>query len=628
MRKTVLLAVLLSICAYPQNSRPRRNVILFVADGLRAGSVNATDTPALWSIRQQGVNFTNSHSMFPTFTMANASAISTGHGFGDTGVFSNVIWTGYPTYSGTPVPFLENDRMLGDIAAHYKQQFPTEMTLFTAAAQQGFNAASVGKQGPAGLVNLGGATPVIVDDATGLEGGFPLPSAIVDAMKNAGLPAEAPSRSNGYGATSPWNNGYGGNPKQSGTRNANIVQQQWFADVTTRVLLPKFKQDSTKPFVLLYWSRDPDGTQHNQGDSFGSLAPGINGETSRLALRNADRNLKQILDWLNANPSVKANTNVFVTSDHGFATISKREVAPGVVTTSESAKHSYVDANGNIDTERGTLPYGFLAIDLALALKTNLFDPDRRAAGGPFRQVRLGPEIFERPAAGNGFIGNTVKKEDGSDAIAIVAANGGSDLVYAPDGNQATVQRIVTALTSLDYVGGIFVDEKYGALAGTLPLSAIGLAGSSALPRPAIAVAFKVFYLTPGNLQTGIQVSDASQQHGQGMHGGLGRESTFNNMAAIGPDFKTRYMDSAPVSNADIAPTIAKILGLQLHSNGKLQGRVIAEALRGGSTAVASTSQHVESTPVGGKRTILYFQEFGGIRYVDRGCFVDGSSCP
>jgi hypothetical protein len=58
-------------------------------------------------MRQQGVNFANSHSLFPTFTMANASAIATGHGLGDTGVFSNVIWTRYPTYSGTPVPFLE-----------------------------------------------------------------------------------------------------------------------------------------------------------------------------------------------------------------------------------------------------------------------------------------------------------------------------------------------------------------------------------------------------------------------------------------------------------------------------------------------------------------------------------------
>src|SRR6185295_14306210 len=105
--------------------------------------------------------------------------------------------------------------------------------------------------------------------------------------------------------------------------------------------------------------------------------PGINGDTVRLALRNADRNLKQILDWLDANPSIKANTDVFVTADHGFATISKRDIAPGVVTSSEAAKHNYVDANGNVDTERGTLPYGFLAIDLALSLRTNLFDPDQ-----------------------------------------------------------------------------------------------------------------------------------------------------------------------------------------------------------------------------------------------------------
>jgi arylsulfatase A-like enzyme len=383
--------------------------------------------------------------------------------------------------------------------------------------------------------------------------------------------------------------------------------------------------------VLAFWSRDPDGTQHNQGDSLEGLSPGINGETSRMALRNADSNLKQILDWLNANPAVKANTDVFVTSDHGFATISKREIAPGVTTASESAKHSYVDANGNLDTERGALPYGFLAIDLALALQTNLFDPDRRASAGsagPFRQVRLGPDLFERPTGGNGLIGAAVKKEDGSDALAIVAANGGSDLIYVPDSNAATVQRITNVLTTLDYIGGIFVDDKYGPPAGTLPTSAIMLAGSTAIPRPTIVVAFKVFYLTPGNLQTGIQVSDASQQHGQGMHGGLGRESTFNNMAAIGPDFKTRFVDSAPVGNADIAPTLAKILGIQLPSNGKLQGRVITEALRRNTTRLTATSRQIESSPVAGRRTILYFQEVGGIRYIDRGCFGEGITCP
>src|SRR5262247_2464156 len=93
----------------------RRNAIIFIADGLRPGSINAQDMPTLWSIWQRGVNFTNSHSLFPTFTMANASAIATGHGLGDTGIFGNYLWTGHPIYSGTPVPFLENDQALNDI---------------------------------------------------------------------------------------------------------------------------------------------------------------------------------------------------------------------------------------------------------------------------------------------------------------------------------------------------------------------------------------------------------------------------------------------------------------------------------------------------------------------------------
>lgn len=38
-----------------------RNVIIFVADGLRNGSVNPIDTPTLYSVRQQGVSFAAIH---------------------------------------------------------------------------------------------------------------------------------------------------------------------------------------------------------------------------------------------------------------------------------------------------------------------------------------------------------------------------------------------------------------------------------------------------------------------------------------------------------------------------------------------------------------------------------------
>src|SRR5689334_9162198 len=100
----------------------RHNVILFVADGLRHGSVNAEDMPTLSALRSEGVDFQDSYSAFPTLTMANASAIATGHRPGDTGVFSNTVWVGYPVFNtgnfkqtaGGPIPFFENDSILGD----------------------------------------------------------------------------------------------------------------------------------------------------------------------------------------------------------------------------------------------------------------------------------------------------------------------------------------------------------------------------------------------------------------------------------------------------------------------------------------------------------------------------------
>ena len=66
----------------------------------------------------------------------------------------------------------------------------------------------------------------------------------------------------------------------------------------------------------------------------------------------------------------------------------------------------------------------------------------------------------------------------------MVAANGGSDLIYLPDRDPALLRRIVALLAGQDYTGGIFVDDAYGEVPGTLPLSAINLRGSAALPTP------------------------------------------------------------------------------------------------------------------------------------------------
>jgi hypothetical protein len=42
---------------------PRHNVILFVADGLRATSVTAESAPAMTALKTRGVDFANSHAL-------------------------------------------------------------------------------------------------------------------------------------------------------------------------------------------------------------------------------------------------------------------------------------------------------------------------------------------------------------------------------------------------------------------------------------------------------------------------------------------------------------------------------------------------------------------------------------
>jgi len=569
------------------------NVILFVPDGLRAGMVKPETAPVMAELRDEGVAFRNSHSLFPTFTTPNASAMATGHYLGDTGDFSNTIYTGYPVPgAGSSVtPFLESDPVLGDVDEHFTGDYLDEVTILKAARAQGFNTATVGKLGPALIFDhteRTGQQTVVVDDSTGSKNGIPLAQWVSDGMTAAGLPLAAPSRGD---------NGKAGNATTPGTKSANVEQQNFFADVMTKVVLPKFKQDR-KPFVAVFWSRDPDGSQHNQGDSLNQLTPGINGPTSLAAIRNADDDLGLIRQAL-ASLGLDKTTDVIVSADHGFATISKES------RTSPAAKASYADVPA------GFLPPGFLAIDLAAALNLPLWDPDQGNAA-----VTAG----SHSKFSNGVIGSDPQKPQ-----VVVAANGGSDLVYLPKPvAPGLTKKVVRALLAQDYVSGLFVDESLGQFSGTLPLGAINLKGTALTPMPAIAVNFRSFSTGCADpLLCTAEIADTGLQQGQGMHGSFSRAETNNFMAAIGPDFKVGYVDGAPVSNADVGKTVAAILQLRIPAHGKLVGRVMSEAMPGGKepTHMARTLRSAPSE--GGLRTVLRYQEVGTTRYFDAAGFSD-----
>lgn len=607
----------------------QRNILIYVTDGLRPSSVTPQDAPTLYSLRQNGVNFVNSHSLFPTFTTPNASAIATGHYLGDTGDFSNTIYTGYPVppANSSPTPFIENDAVLQDIDEHFGGNYLDEETLLAYARTQGYNTAAVGKLGPTLIqdVTQGNAgvvpTTVIVDDNTGRTGGVPLRADIaaklnsdpyftntyVGSQYGTTNPTTAPNRTNGAPSTSQQSNGFSGNNTTPGTLAPNTVQQQYFTDVLNRAILPTFK-DNGQPFATVFWSRDPDGSQHNQGDSLNSLTPGINGPTSRAGVKNADNDLAQIIQSLK-DQGLYDNTDIFVTADHGFSTISKLFTDNnGGIVNDYASSLTYPGVNP------GYLPAGFVSIDIAHALGLPLYDADtpvKDSNGNNLAYALVDPTKGQRPVNGDGLIGGSGLVKQNPDAKVVVAANGGSDLIYLPDKDPNTLKQVVDFLSKQDYTSGLFVDDDFGSIPGTLPISSINLKGSTQLPTPSIVLNFKTFDTGCGNpAACQVEIADTGLQQGQGMHGSFGRGDTFNNMIAFGPDFKTGFVDQAPVSNADVANTLASILGFNIPSNGNLQGRVISEAIVGGPNSIAYTSGIQASSPsANGQSTYLNYQE-------------------
>ena len=137
MRLTTWLASCLALAAAtaPARAAEMHNVVLFVADGMRAGMASPEHAPAMAELRAEGVTFANSHANFPTLTMHNAAVMATGHLAGDTGEFSNTIYAGYPVAAAknSVTPFLENDSVLADVDAHFGGDFLHEDTLLKAA---------------------------------------------------------------------------------------------------------------------------------------------------------------------------------------------------------------------------------------------------------------------------------------------------------------------------------------------------------------------------------------------------------------------------------------------------------------------------------------------------------------
>ena len=594
MPNRALVMCVLAACA-PRASTPpaqpappaERSVVILVWDGLRPDAITLADTPNLVKLRDGGSEFTDNHSTYPTFTMMNAASFATGAFPDATGFFGNVVWqpdaTGHDS-AGKPVdfrqPVFSEDYAVLDALKGGGKQLLLVDTLFDAAHAAGLPTAAIGKSGAAYLQDMARGGLIIDEKAV-------LPLALANELVAAGfaLPATAP---NAFapgelviapGAENPvafapvqkLNDGVSTDPTDAHGSPFKPALA-YMVRVYLEFVLPR-----KQPRLTVLWLRDPDSTQHTYG---------IGSRNWHGALRANDELLGQLRGKLAALGKAET-TDVIVVSDHGHSNVSAPQelfplhaIANGAVGGVDPAGHS---VSGMVRLADLLQRAGFTVFDglgcTFIPVATGLRGAERTPVYADHTDdtgAVCGKEgqHFQVPP-------HKVPAQLPAGAL-VIAVNGGSDYIYVPDHDPATLRRTVEFLQRRAEVGAIFIDDRYGALPGTLPLSAIH-ARNAAHKNPDIILSYDFDDGATVNGARGTEMAGVLQGNGyRGMHGSFSPRDIHNTLIAAGPDFRAGYKDALPSGNVDVAPTVARVLGLALpHA----QGRPLLEAMVNGASA-------------------------------------------
>jgi predicted AlkP superfamily pyrophosphatase or phosphodiesterase len=276
------LAVAMATAAEPLPGKARLNLV-FILDGLRPDSINPEDTPSLFKLRQEGVNYLNGHSVFPTVTRVNAAAMATGTYPGKNGIVGNTLY----------VPKVNPNRAFnnGDYKNLLKLDEVTEgnMVLVKSLGEllhaRGLKLAAVssGSSGQALLLNPRASKGVGI---------------VVNGDLEPGVLVAYPPEVNSEVLSR-----FGPAPRKGGAKDPYDTSVNWTQEVMREYVIPQLQPD-----VILNWIGEPDHMQH----AFGAGSP-----EARRSIQNADRQVDLILKKLEA-VGLSDRTNIFVVSDHGF----------------------------------------------------------------------------------------------------------------------------------------------------------------------------------------------------------------------------------------------------------------------------------------------------------------------
>lgn len=276
---TVLLAgaVLLALAPAQTVVQPPRLIAIFVIDGLRPDSITSADTPTIARLRGEGVDYGNSHSVFPTATRVNAATLATGaypvrHGIVGNSMFVAGVNERAPFDTGDYNQLLKLEGVDGRAA--------TAPTLGEVLQQNGRKLVTVssGTTGNGFLLNpqaqhgAGVAIHGLFDP--GKIAAYPKAISEV-VIQRFGSPPSDPD---------------------------DLGQMEW-----TDTVLRDYVLTDLRPEVVIDWMGPLDSAQH---------ANGVGSPQAKEALRRIDASLSRTIVKLQ---SVAPQLDVIITSDHGFS---------------------------------------------------------------------------------------------------------------------------------------------------------------------------------------------------------------------------------------------------------------------------------------------------------------------
>lgn len=428
--------------------------LVIVLDGLRPDYVTHEVMPNLYALGQRGVVCEDHHSIFPTVTRVNASSIATGSYPATHGLLGNSVY--FPEVNPKAGLNTADAKNLDKIEEGTDGKLLTAPSLGEILQHAGKKllAVSSGSSGSALLLNhkITGGGVINVE--------LIRPASMRDhALQILGpVPPEA---------------------------EPNDARNRWAVDAYLKIGL-----DEIKPDVTIMWLSDPDETAHKNG---------VGAPKTVEALKLVDAQVGRILATLDAK-GMKDKVNVFVTSDHGFATFS---------------------GSG----------------DLAKLLIDN-------------------------------------KLKESADSTDVVVVHGA---VYVKDHDGEKIRKIAELALKQEWVGAVFAESPRpghpeGFVPGTLSFNSI----SWAHDRRA-------------DLLVSPQWTDAANQYGYkgttafagvAGHGSSSPYEVHATLIAAGPGVKQRLRSAVPTSNADLAPTLLHLAGIEPPKT--MNGRAITEILKGG----------------------------------------------